>query len=221
MKQYVRRATDPTFLNPDPYSLLPANAPKSGRQRSNWPLPSWDPDVHAWTIPHPLGEVNMRVAMRSAGLEGYSRQLHTSARVVQKSFIAALLATFRFGILLFMLYFRLTSWLLFKFLPAPGGGPSKDEMKRTRLVAQFIGDAKPESQVQRPVPKDDKTRAVGTLTTPTDPGYSFTAVQIVTCAMLLVENKFVRPGVTPPATAFGNLLLPALQAQGLTWTYDS
>lgn len=32
--------------------------------------------------------------------------------------------------------------------------------------------------------------------------------------------RFDRAGVVPPATAFGDHLLPALEKEGLTWSFD-
>jgi len=83
-----------------------------------------------------------------------------------------------------------TRSLLYKFvLPKPGQGPTRQQMKEGRMRNRIIAEAD--------IPTTDlaalggkRPRVTAILATPSDPGYSFTAVMIGQCAVLLATGKY-------------------------------
>ncbi|KAI0350608.1 hypothetical protein OH77DRAFT_1430787 [Trametes cingulata] len=108
------------------------------------------------------------------------------------------------------LYIGPIRWVIKKFLPAPGEGPSEEELKKGFLkVTNYTATA-----------SSPQTWAKTTMTGKADPGYLLTATMISECALgLLLDDADLPPtaragGILTPATALGDVIVRRIEATG-------
>jgi short subunit dehydrogenase-like uncharacterized protein len=196
----------------DPYSLCPAAGKASVRQPKITAV--LDKDVNSWIAPFVMEAINTRVVHRSNALLGhpwgqdflYDEAVMTGAEGSQGSVDqgrrrAKLTA---FGQPLLMLGFALppTRWLMSRFLPKPGEGPSPAMQRSGFFDLLFVGHT-----------RDGRTIRT-TLYGERDPGYGATARMLGQAALCLRDDisKDDKPGgFWTPASALAEPLIVRLQ----------
>ena len=98
--------------------------------------------------------------------------------------------------------------LLARFLPAPGEGPSAASRRRASLHHHLVAW--------------DGERRLGRLhlSGAMDPGYEATAIFLVECGLATLEPGLDTAGALTPAAAFGEALVPRLEAEGFRFELD-
>lgn len=197
----------------DPYSLNPADARGEGDSRNDFPVDHIAP-LNGWGGPFLMAPINTRVVRRSNALLGFrygrtfkyremawfgrgplGRAKAESARVAYGSFVALASAEVaRKG---------LERWVL----PAPGQGPSREQIEKGSFVIDLIGYHASGSVVRT------------TVRGRRDPGYGATASMLSACAMTLAfdEPANAQRGVLTPAVALGDNLVARLAPLGVTF----
>ncbi|KAI9269393.1 saccharopine dehydrogenase [Sporodiniella umbellata] len=96
-------------------------------------------------------------------------------------------------------------------LPGSGYGPTREQLKKGGYEFQFVGTSESE-------PYDNPIRARATVIGYRDPGYSDTCRMLTESALCIVKSLDSLPGkdggILTPATAFGNVLVDRLRADG-------
>lgn len=201
-------AADPALRRElqDPYSLCPPDRKPTARQHKIGA--AMDEDVKSWIAPFVMEGINTRIVHRSNALLGqpwgqdflYDEAVMTGEDDKGRSRAKR---TAR-GQSLMMLGFALppTRWLMSRFLPKPGEGPSP-EMQRTGFFdLVFVGHT-----------ADGKTIRT-TLYGERDPGYGATARMLGQAALCLrddVSKDEVPGGFWTPASALAESLIPRLE----------
>lgn len=203
--QLRRDLADPYALSPDrvrePEAASGSESRAFGRA----------PHLGTWTGPFVMAAVNTRVVRRSNALLDWSYGRGFRYREVVATG-AGPMGAVRAGALTTAmaaggaaLAFRPTRRLIARFLPSPGEGP--DEQTRSR--GGFRMD------VHSDTPSGRRYRAV--FAGRGDPGYAATAVmfgQSALCLALDRDRLPQRAGVLTPATAFGEVIVERLRANG-------
>jgi short subunit dehydrogenase-like uncharacterized protein len=192
----------------NPYSLVPkADAPKV-RQPSLSAV-AYDPDFRRWQAPFVMAGINTRVVHRSNALSGfaYGRDfLYDEAMLMGDGMrgrmraygLAGGLGAFVGGAA-----FRPTRWLLQRFVPAPGEGPSPEQQQNGFFDFRFVGRT-----------ADGRTLR-GKVAGQGDPGYGSTSKmlgQAAACLVLDTGEEEKSGGFWTPATIFGDRLIERLRA---------
>lgn len=198
----------------NPYSLCPPdNAP--GTRQPNVSFAEHDEDFDAWVAPFVMAGVNTRVVHRSNALSDYSYGTdfrYDEALLTGRGAGGALRATsVASGVASFMLgaAFSPTRWVLEKFVPAPGEGPSPEAQEKGGFDLRFLGRTEKGETL--------RTRVTGDR----DPGYGSTAKMLSEAALCLARDigkDDVPGGSWTPATALGDKLIERLRRDaGLTF----
>ena len=197
----------------DPYSLCPAGY-KPGVRQPNVRLAEYDPDFDAWVAPFVMGVVNTRVVQRSNALskQAYGEEFRYDEAVIAgrgaKGRLAAIGMATGLGSLMAAGAIPPARWVLERFLPAPGEGPSAEAQRKGGFDLRFFGRTSDGGTL--------RTRVTGDR----DPGYGSTAKmlgQAAACLALDVGDD-VAGGFCTPATIFGDRLVDRLRAHaGLTF----
>lgn len=191
----------------DPYSLCPADNRPLVRQYKI--TAGMDDDVKSWIAPFVMEAINTRVVHRSNAVLGYpwgQNFLYDEAVMTGSDDRGRSRAKrTALGQTLMMLGFAVppTRWLMSRFLPKPGEGPSP-EMQRTGFFdLVFVGHT-----------SDNRTVRT-TLYGERDPGYGATARMLGQAALCLRDDvsKDDKPGgFWTPASALAEPLIPRLEA---------
>tara|TARA_R110002072_G_scaffold136124_2_gene278176 strand:- start:151791 stop:153023 length:1233 start_codon:yes stop_codon:yes gene_type:complete len=191
----------------DPYSLCPADNRPLVRQYKI--TAGMDDDVKSWIAPFVMEAINTRVVHRSNAVLGYpwgQNFLYDEAVMTGSDDRGRSRAKrTALGQTLMMLGFAVppTRWLMSRFLPKPGEGPSA-EMQRTGFFdLVFVGHT-----------SDNRTVRT-TLYGERDPGYGATARMLGQAALCLRDDvsKDDKPGgFWTPASALAEPLIPRLEA---------
>ncbi|MBU2099144.1 MAG: saccharopine dehydrogenase, partial [Gammaproteobacteria bacterium] len=203
-------AADPSLRREmaDPYSLCPAaNKPQVRQTKITAVL---DEDVNSWIAPFVMEAINTRVVHRSNALLGqpwgqdflYDEAVMTGGndKGRRRAKLTAL------GQPLMMLGFAVppARWLMGRFLPKPGEGPSP-EMQRTGFFdLVFVGHT-----------RDGHTLRIS-LYGERDPGYGATARMLGQAALCLrddVSREQKPGGFWTPASALAEPLIPRLEKE--------
>lgn len=198
----------------NPYSLCPPDHPDNTRQ-PNVGFAEHDEDFGAWVAPFVMAGINTRVVHRSNALAAcaYGKDFRYDEAVLTGRGIggyvtAASVAT---GLGTFMLGAGIapTRWVLEKFMPAPGEGPSPDAQESGSFDLRFVGKTAEGEEL--------RVRVTGDR----DPGYGSTAKMLIQAGLCLARDiaKEDRPGgFWTPATIFGDRLIERLRGNaGLTF----
>jgi len=203
----------------DPYLLNPPDSSK-GSDGADQVGPVFDKEAQVWTAPFVMANTNTRVVRRSVGLiRGLSvaRNVfsYTETHRMGKGpvgFIAACFLSAIYPVMMFLFYFRLTRWLVWKLLrlPKPGEGITREQIEKGFYQVHLVA----ESTTGRKV----KGRVLGKQ----DPGYGDTSRMLVESALCLAIDKaelkkdsMLRSGgILTPASAMGVALIQRLRAAG-------
>ncbi len=203
----------------DPYGLSPDRANDLDTDGRDSMAVHHDRALGVWTAPFVMAAINTRIVRRSNALTGhaYGKQLRYSEALsfkgntrgmIQASLTA--LGTMAGGAAAAMPGARS---LVERLLPAPGEGPSTEEMARgffkARLYARLDGD--------------DRPRLLGRVEGKQDPGYLETAKMLGESALCLAQDPRragFEGGVLTPATAMGTALIERLRRAGMTFATE-
>ena len=201
-------AADPALRREmaDPYALCPADSKPHIRQPKITAV--MDEDVNSWIAPFVMEAINTRIVHRSNALLGhlwgkdflYDEAVMTggSDKGRRRARVTA------FGQSLMMPGFALPPirWLMSRFLPKPGEGPSP-EMQRTGFFdLVFVGHT------------GDGRTIRATVYGERDPGYGATARMLGQAALCLRDDvsRAQKPGgFWTPASALAEPLIPRLE----------
>jgi len=201
----------------DPYSLCPPDSKPLVRQYKI--TAGMDDDVSSWIAPFVMEAINTRVVHRSNALLGhpwgenflYDEAVMTGSddRGRSRAKRTAL------GQTLMMLGFAVppTRWLMSRFLPKPGEGPSPDMQRTGFFDLVFVGHTSDNRTV--------RTRLYGER----DPGYGATARMLGQAALCLrddISKDDRAGGFWTPASALAEPLIARLEAfAGLSFKLES
>ncbi len=189
----------------NPYALCPSEFAPKVRQ-PNTMFAKFDKDYQVWIAPFVMAGVNTRVVFRSNALlngaygEGFK---YDEAMMTGRGTSGRIMATqFSVGLGGFMAASAIKPgrWILEKFLPAPGEGPSQSAQDKGFYDLRFTGRTAAGEMI--------KTKVTGDR----DPGYGSTAKMLGQAAVCLLEDVEKKPGgFWTPASIFGNHLIKRLE----------
>ncbi len=191
----------------DPYSLCPEGY-ASGIRQPGVRFAEYDPDFGAWVAPFVMGAINTRVVQRTNALSDqpygkdfrYDEAMMTGTGVQGR--VAAVAAASSLGGMMVAGAIAPARWLLERFLPAPGEGPSPEAQRKGFFDLRFFGRTADAAEI--------RTRVTGDR----DPGYGSTAKMLGQAGACLAEDvgDDVPGGFWTPATIFGDALIERLRA---------
>lgn len=198
----------------DPYSIcVKGDKPKT--RQPNVSFTQHDKDFNAWVAPFVMAGINTRVVHRSNSLTDYAygKEFRYDEAVLTgrglKGGFAANATSATLGLFMVGASLSPTRWVLEKFLPAQGEGPSPKQQEEGFFNLQFIGKTAAGEEI--------RVKVIGDR----DPGYGSTAKMLAQSALCLardIDKKAVSGGFWTPATIFGDTLIQRLQSDaGLTF----
>jgi len=173
-------------------------------------------ELGRWTVPFFMGPVNSRVVRRSAALSGlwgapYGEGFDYEERMgLGKSGLGARTFTLGLGLSLSLMGAAWGRSLLRPMLPKPGEGPSEETMDGGFMKVDLFAEG------------EDGTTLQGRLAAKGDPGNRVTVALLCACALSLLHQRDALPGgpervgFLTPATAFGQILVDRMRADGMT-----
>jgi short subunit dehydrogenase-like uncharacterized protein len=202
----------------NPYAMCPPDFGKKTKQDDHW-LASYDKNFHVWIAPFIMAGVNTRVVFRSNALlngaysapdtpfrydEAMMMGTGNAGRFKAMQFCAGL------GCFAAAAAVKPSRWLLEKFLPKPGDGPSVTAQEMGFYDLRFYGRTLSGDEIRVKVTGDK------------DPGYGSTAKMLGQAALCLAfdtpKGQFYG-GFWTPASLFGNTLINGLETKaGLTFS---
>lgn len=198
----------------DPYALNPRNLPQ-GKDENDQTGAIYDEDAKQWTAPFVMAAINTRVVRRTNALLNnqygedfrYSEAMFTGRG--PSGFIKASMISIASALFMLLAYFSPTRSLLKRVVPAPGEGPSPEDIEKGFFNVELFG--------RHPKDADKNMRVV--VTGDKDPGYGATSKMLVESAVCLARDDLdVAGGFWTPATAMGSTLIKRLQANaGMTF----
>lgn len=199
----------------NPYSLCPPDHDFSVRQHNVGA--EFEERLGRWIAPFIMAAINTKVVHRSNALAGnaYGTAFRYEEAMVtgrgSKGKRRAKLTDFGLNAFTAGMAIPPVRWLLGKFLPKPGEGPSEKEQREGMFDLVFLGTG----------PGGEEIRA--RVTGDRDPGYGSTAKMLSQAAACLAQDvpEDVPGGFWTPATLLGDRLVERLQAQaGLTFAIE-
>ncbi len=199
----------------NPYSLCPPDHDFSVRQRNVGA--EEDKRLGKWIAPFIMEAINSKVVHRSNALSGNS---YGTAFRYEEAMVAgsgsggkrrAKLSALGLGAFTAGIAIPPIRWVLGKFLPKPGEGPSPEEQRKGMFDILFLGST--------PDGKQARCRVSGDR----DPGYGSTAKMLSQAAVCLAQDidEGVAGGFWTPATLMGDKLVARLEADaGLTFAIE-
>lgn len=196
----------------DPYSLCPPGHGFSVRQ--NDVKMAYDSDYDSWIAPFIMAAINTRVVHRSNALSGnlygadfaYEEAMATGKGSRGKRM--ARMTGWGMGGMMVGLAIPPVRWLMEKFLPKPGEGPSPAEQLSGGFDLVFLGTTSNGQKIRCRVTGDR------------DPGYGSTAKMLGQAAACLAQDvpEDIAGGFWTPASLLGDKLVARLRADaGLTF----
>ena len=200
----------------NPYSLAPAgqrDGVDTGEQRGV----RRDPLRSQWTAPSPMAAVNERIIRRSNALLGYpwgqefrcKEVLPTNSGVGGAFAAGGIAVGIGVGMAALSVGFVRSGLERFVF-PAPGEGPTQEEIKSGHFTVSVIG---------RGTTPDGPFTVECEIGADQDPGYGATSKMLGEAAMCLSQEKTestLSGGILTPASGIGDPLAERLRAVGLT-----
>ena len=197
----------------DPYSLCPGNHPFRERQRQVHL--EYDNEHNSWMAPFVMAAINTRIVHRSNALRGaaYGEDfLYEEAMLTGDGRSGAKRARrLGVGLKLFSIGAAIapSRWIMQRFLPKPGEGPTAEERENGHFEMQFTGWI------------DRQTKVKAMVSGVRDPGYGATGKMLGEAAVCLARDaatKKANGGFWTPATLLGEKLITALEERaGLTF----
>jgi len=205
-------------LAADPYALNPANV--RGVDKTD-PIFNvfYDKNFQSWQGPFFMAPINQVVVRRSNGLTGnklygpsFSYKETMSLPNVIFAALTALMMNLLVIVVLPLVKIPLTRSLLYKFLPASGSGPTREQIENGKFAMEFVAESEP-------LENGERRRAHG-IVSGGEPGYGETAKMLAEAGLALSLDKDKLPakgGSMTPATAMGHVLIDRLKDAGMTF----
>lgn len=198
---------DPHVLDPGYERTVPAAKPPAAVR--------YFPFLGRWLAPSVMEKVNQKVVYRTRGLLSSE---YGDLEYRESSAVPSRLAGYGMCVALGLIggvVLRFSSlFYALKLIPRPGEGPSKELRDSGFFNLHVVGEGETAEGEKR-----FAHAHVGCLPGTGDPGYKLTAAMATECALCLVEQHDALPGITggvlTPASCFGELLLPKLNAAGI------
>lgn len=223
MRVIAALARDPesrkVLTNPRALSSGPNSIPATGRTSEPTDMPnasasSIDPSLRGGLGPFIMASYNTRIVRRTNflldGTYGSSFR-YAEAMLFGKNTVLARaaggVASGALGFFFAGLAFKPTRWVLDRFLPKPGEGPSEKSRERGFFELQAFTRTTTGKRYR------SVTAAQG------DPGYKATAMMFGEAALTLALDRDKLPersGLLTPVSAMGDALITRLQAAGMT-----
>ena len=190
----------------NPYSLCPDGYSPQLRQPSV-SVAEYDADFKSWVAPFVMSAINTRIVQRTNALakQAYGADFRYDEAVLRGNGFAGRAAATSMGVALnaFMAAAAVppTRWVLERFLPAPGEGPSPEEQRNGFFDIRILGRTADGHTLQVKVTGDR------------DPGYGSTGKmlgQAAACLALEIPRSARGGGFWTPATMFGDRLIERL-----------
>ncbi|HEX9773947.1 MAG TPA: saccharopine dehydrogenase NADP-binding domain-containing protein [Steroidobacteraceae bacterium] len=190
----------------NPYSLCPDGYSPQVRQ-PNVAFAEYDPDFKAWIAPFVMSAINTRIVQRSNALskQAYGADFRYDEAMLGGDGFKGRMAATSIGAGLggFMVAAAIppARWVLERFLPAPGEGPSPEAQRNGFFDMRFLGRT-----------ADDRSLSIK-VTGDQDPGYGSTGKmlgQAGACLALDIAKSTTPGGFWTPATIFGDRLVERL-----------
>ena len=197
----------------NPFSISPAGHRSQTRQPSLKGA-EYDKTFDVWLAPFVMGAINTRIVHRSNGLQGarYGKEFTYDEAMMTgrglKGRLAAYGITGGLGAFFTASAVKPTRWVVEKFVPQPGEGPSPEAQKAGFYDLRFVGRT-----------EDGKT-IITKVTGDRDPGYGSTGKMLGEAGMCLA---FDLPGEkeggfwTPSSLLNGSLMERLTSKAGLTF----
>lgn len=142
----------------------------------------------------------------------YAEYMMTGKSV--KGFFSALAIVLGTPLFFILCFFPPTRWLLKRFLPNPGEGPSKHVRETGYFNANLVGMTEPQGS-------ESSRKVFGFVKGIQDPGYAETSKMICESALCIAlqsgELTAKVGGVYTPASCMGMALVERLRNQGMTF----
>ncbi|MCB1670797.1 MAG: saccharopine dehydrogenase NADP-binding domain-containing protein [Gammaproteobacteria bacterium] len=191
----------------DLYSLCPQ--PDEARPIQHNVGVEYDPDFDSWVAPFVMAPINTRVVLRTNALlnPGYHRNFLYDEGVLTGDTGGKKRArriAWGLRLLQWAMIVPPLRWLVLKFLPQPGEGPTPEQQRNGFFELRFIGHTEQGQSLQVRVSGDR------------DPGYGASARMLAQAGMCLafdVSRTSLPGGFWTPATAFGKKLIRRLIEQ--------
>ena len=194
---------------------LPLHSSSAGPNKGEQTGIGYNKSLKVYTVPSPLALSSARIVQRTAALVGgpYVPAISYNGCQKAKSLLGALIATCTLALTYVFFVVPPLRWVLMRFLPKPGEGPSQELLDTgfIKVVGVGTGDGKDGSEAPAEVRvKFDLKES--------DPGYKGTALMVTEAAMCLLEGtneqapgaKVWNGGVLTPGAAFGGALVKRL-----------
>ena len=219
MLEIMKLAKDKTTrkILKNPYSLYPKNAQVGPRQPNQKKI-EWDNTIQGWTGPFIMSSFNSAIVRRTNALLNlkYGKNfIYDEVSTYPNRPFSRTKAKMRglgLGLIMTLLYFRFSRWILKKtILPKPGEGPSPQTRKKGYFKLELAGLG------------EDKILRVR-VSCKSDPGYSGTALMIAESAVCLALDEELLPqnfGILTPASAMGETLINRLKKAGMEFEYSN
>ncbi len=198
----------------NPYSLVPEAIAPDVRQPSLSKV-AYDPDFDRWQAPFVMAAINTRIVHRTNALSGfaYGKDFRYDEAMLMGSGFRGRLRAYSLagGLAAFLTAsaYAPTRWILERFLPAPGEGPSPETQEKGFYDLRFFGTTADGRSLRAKVTGEG------------DPGYGSTSKmlgQAGACLALDIGKEEKPGGFWTPATIFGDRLIARLRAHsGLTF----
>jgi short subunit dehydrogenase-like uncharacterized protein len=202
----------------NPYSLAPPGE-RQGVDTGGQRRPKRDSIRSVWTAPSPMAAVNERVIRRSNALLEYpwGREFRCAEVIPAGPGIAGAAAAGGIALGLGVGTAAMSSALLRRGLrrfvfPAPGTGPSREEIESGHFLIRVIG---------RGTATDGPFTVMSEIGAALDPGYGATAQMLGEAAMCLLRGDTESPltgGILTPASGIGDPLGDRLRDVGFSVT---
>ncbi|CUE95858.1 saccharopine dehydrogenase, putative [Bodo saltans] len=187
-----------------PSSLNPTNAPKVPTPRTTWI--SYAKDIGRWAGPYIMSGINERVVRRSNALNNKVASYVEASVGSLPSVVTGTLGLILFGVLIGTAPLR--SLLVRYVFPAPGTGPSDEQLKSGFFKATFVG-------------KTATGERVDVLVKDSRDAYTATGVFAASCGLVAADlarrNAVTTGGVLTSSSAFGTDLVDRLREAGMTF----
>ena len=205
----VKEASDDPELRRElanPYSLCPDGYTPQLRQ-PNVSFAEYDADFKSWIAPFVMAAINTRIVQRTNALskQAYGADFRYDEAVLRgdgfKGRAAATSMGAGLGAFMAAAAVAPTRWVLERFLPGPGEGPSPEEQRNGFFDIRILGRTGDGQTLQVKVTGDR------------DPGYGSTGKmlgQAGACLALDVPKEKIAGGFWTPATIFGDRLIERL-----------
>ncbi|MBY6191108.1 saccharopine dehydrogenase NADP-binding domain-containing protein [Microbulbifer agarilyticus] len=196
----------------DPYSACPPNHGYTARQ-SDLNTALFDGDFDAWTAPFLIAPTNTKIVHRSNALldsrYGTNFLYHEASLAGRgsKGRRTSLMLSLSLKMFWTLGAIKPTRWLLEKFMPKAGEGPTIEQQENGFFELRFIGHTPSKQRIRIKVTGDK------------DPGYGSTSQIVAESAICLLQTPTsVEGGFWTPSSLYGERLIDRLQKNaGLTF----